>query len=239
MNLTGGMAWHWLAWRSQARWAPTSNAIEQWLLTNAQAFKPNHTENQPSLLLIGASAGWMMSSHWLQKFARVDTFDIDPWASMLFKWRHGKALQASRTALHCHQCDALQDLNVLLSANPKACVFFDNVLGQLRFQNSASDWQQVERRLKQLKVQLKGREWGSLHDRMSGKTTQLIQANSDLPVRHPDWHDQQWLTHLDAQSPWLDHLTQDVFPNDLSVTDFAWNFSANYRHWLQAGWVRP
>ena len=31
MNLTGGITWHWLAWRSQARWAPTSLAIEQWL----------------------------------------------------------------------------------------------------------------------------------------------------------------------------------------------------------------
>jgi hypothetical protein len=25
----------------------------------------------------------------------------------------------------------------------------------------------------------------------------------------------------------------------VSVQNFAWNFSANYRHWLQAGWVRP
>ena len=239
MNLTGGMAWHWLAWRSQARWAPTSNAIEKWLLSNAQAFKPNNLEGQPSLLLIGASAGWMMSSQWLQKFARVDTFDIDPWAAMLFKWRHGKALQASHTALHCHTRDALQDLQALLSANPKACVFFDNVLGQLRFQNLATDWQQVERELKQIKVQLKGREWGSLHDRMSGPTTGPIQSHSDLPVRHPDWHEQNWLTQLDAQSPWLDHLTQDIFPTGVSVQDFAWNFSANYRHWLQAGWVRP
>jgi hypothetical protein len=135
--------------------------------------------------------------------------------------------------------DALKDLPALLSANPEACVFFDNVLGQLRFQNPATDWQQVERRLKQLKVQLKGREWGSLHDRMSGPCTRPIALDSALPVRHPDWHDQHWLTQLDAQSPWLDHLTQDVFPTVVSVQNFAWNFSANYRHWLQAGWVRP
>ncbi len=239
MNHTGGMAWHWLAWRSQARWAPTSHAIETWLLSNAQAFNPNNLEGQPSLLLIGASAGWMMSSQWLQKFARVDTFDIDPWAAMLFKWRHGKALQASQTVLNCHTGNALQDLQALLAANPKACVFFDNVLGQLRFQKLATDWQQVERKLKQIKVQLKGREWGSLHDRMSGPTTAPIQPSSDLPVRHPDWHEQNWLTQLDAQSPWLDHLTQDIFPTGVSVKDFAWNFSTNYRHWLQAGWVRP
>ena len=239
MNLTGGIAWHWLAWRSKARWAPTSHAIEQWLLLNAQVFKPGEVQGQPSLLLIGASAGWMMSSQWLQQFARVDTYDIDPLAAVLFKWRHGAALKAAGTELHCHTRDALQDLPNLLSSHPKACVFFDNVLGQLRFQNLATDWQQVERRLKQFKVLLKGREWGSIHDRMSGPTTNLIQHISDLPVRHADWHDQKWLAQLDAQSPWLDHLTNAIFPAGLAVQDFAWNFSPNYRHWLQAGWVRP
>ena len=129
MNLTGGIAWHWLAWRSEARWAPTSLALEKWLMTHAQVFKPGHVQGQPSLLLIGASAGWMMSSQWLQQFARVDTYDIDPLAATLFKWRHGKALQATHTELHCHTRDALQDLPGLLSAHPKACVFFDNVLG--------------------------------------------------------------------------------------------------------------
>ena len=239
MNLTGGLAWHWLAWRSEARWAPTSLALEKWLMSHAQVFKPGHVQGQPSLLLIGASAGWMMSSQWLQQFARVDTYDIDPIAATLFKWRHGKALQATHTELQCHTRDALQDLPGLLSAHPKACVFFDNVLGQLRFQNQATDWQQVERRLKQFKVQLQGREWGSVHDRMSGRTTQALQHNSDVPVRQADWHDQHWLTQLNAQSPWLDHLTQDVFPAGTSVQDLAWNFSSHYRHWLQAGWVRP
>ena len=163
MNLTGGLAWHWLAWRSKARWAPTSQAIENWLLSTAQTTSTHNLDSRPSLLLIGASAGWMMSSQWLQKFARVDTFDIDPRAALLFKWRHAKALQATGTELHCHTRDALQDLPALLSANPQACVFFDNVLGQLRFQNPATDWQQVERRLKQIKVQLKGRELSLIH----------------------------------------------------------------------------
>jgi hypothetical protein len=108
MNLTGGIAWHWLAWRSEARWAPTSQAIEKWLLSEAKVFKPVNTDVQPSLMLIGASAGWMMSSQWLQQFARVDTYDIDPLAATLFKWRHGKALQAANTELHCHTRDALR-----------------------------------------------------------------------------------------------------------------------------------
>jgi hypothetical protein len=239
MNLTGGLAWHWLAWRSQARWAPTSQAIAQWLLQNAAPALGQQPQRQATLLLIGASAGWMMSSQWLGQFARVDTFDIDPLAATLFKWRHAAALKATGTELNCHTQDAMQNLPGLLSSHPGACVFFDNVLGQVRFQHPANDWQLIEKKLKQLKVQLKGREWGSVHDRMSGPLVDAISDSAPLPVRHPDWNDQHWLTQLNAQSPWLDHLTHSVFPAGVSVQDFAWNFSPRYRHWLQAAWVRP
>lgn len=244
MNLTGGVAWHWLAWRSQARWASTSQAIEHWLLNQAQVFKASGVAGQPSLLLIGASAGWMMSSQWLQQFARVDTFDIDPLAAPLFKWRHGAALKSQGVELHCHTHNALQDLQTLLNAHPKACVFFDNVLGQLRFQKSASAWQQVEADIQKIQKQLKGREWGSVHDRMSGPTLEKIVETDALPVRNSQQNDQQWLTQLNAESPWLDHLTHDVFPletsgQEINIQNFAWNFSPRYRHWLQAGWVRP
>ena len=244
MNLTGGVAWHWLAWRSQARWASTSQAIEHWLLNQAQVFKASGVAGQPSLLLIGASAGWMMSSQWLQQFARVDTFDIDPLAAPLFKWRHGAALKSQGVELHCHTHNALQDLPALLNAHPKACVFFDNVLGQLRFQKSASAWQQVEADIQKIQKQLKGREWGSVHDRMSGPTLEKIVETDALPVRNSQQNDQQWLTQLNAESPWLDHLTHDVFPlettgQEINIQNFAWNFSPRYRHWLQAGWVRP
>jgi hypothetical protein len=244
MNLTGGVAWHWLAWRSQARWANTSQAIEHWLLNQAQVFKASCVAGQPSLLLIGASAGWMMSTQWLEQFARVDTFDIDPLAAPLFKWRHGAALKSQGIELHCHTHNALEDLPALLNAYPKACVFFDNVLGQLRFQKSASAWQQVEADIQKIQKQLKGREWGSVHDRMSGPTLEKIAEADTLPVRNAQQNDQQWLTQLNAQSPWLDHLTHDVFPiknsgQAINVQNFAWNFSPRYRHWLQAGWVRP
>jgi hypothetical protein len=244
MNLTGGVAWHWLAWRSQARWASTSQAIEHWLLNQAQVFKASGVAGQPSLLLIGASAGWMMSSQWLQQFARVDTFDIDPLAAPLFKWRHGAALKSQGVELHCHTHNALQDLQTLLNAHPKACVFFDNVLGQMRFQRPSAAWQQVEADIQKIQKQLKGREWGSVHDRMSGPTLEKIVETDALPVRNSQQNDQQWLTQLNAESPWLDHLTHDVFPLETSgqkknIQNFAWNFSPRYRHWLQAGWIRP
>jgi hypothetical protein len=239
MNLTGGISWHWQAWRSQTRWAPTTIAIEQWLLNNAKPLTATDTKEKPRLLLIGASAGWMMSSQWLSQFVSIETYDIDPLAALMFKWRHGAALKMQGTHLACHTQDALQNLPALLSTHSKACIFFDNVLGQMRFQHAPTDWQLVEKKLEQLKVQLKGREWGSIHDRMSGPLNDTIALASELPVRRPDWNDQHWLTQMDAQSPWLDHLTHSVFPAGAQVQDFAWNFSPRYRHWLQAAWVRP
>ena len=87
-NLTGGPAWHWQAWRSEKAWAPTVDALETWLLAQTTPETPR------TLLLIGASAGWMMPHLGLQQFKESHTFDIDPLAGHLFKWRHGKKLQA-------------------------------------------------------------------------------------------------------------------------------------------------
>jgi hypothetical protein len=50
---------------------------------------------------------------------------------------------------------------------------------------------------------------------------------------------QQWLSRINAQSPWLDHLTDKVFDKTIAVHNFAWAFKPNYWHWLQAGWVKP
>jgi hypothetical protein len=236
-NLTGGPAWHWQAWRSEKAWTPTVAALEAWLLAQTSAQTPS------TLLLIGASAGWMMPPAWLQQFKEIHTFDIDPLASYLFQWRHGKKLQAHGVNLTCHTQNALVDLPTLLKAYPQACVFFDNVLGQLRF--NSSNIQLVEKNIARCVQALKGREWGSVHDRMSGPVSGSIKFSSadELPQTsgHLDEGEdaQKWLTSIQAQSPWLDHLTGKVFAKEIAVQNMAWAFKPNYWHWLQAGWVKP
>jgi hypothetical protein len=126
MNQTGGLLWHWRAWQRQPQWQGACDDIGQWL---AQV-QPVSQE----LLIIGASAGWMMPVRWLQGFKKITTFDIDRWAGPLFRWRHGRPLQASGTELTCCTCDALTPLDAVLRTHPQAAVLFDNVLGQLRFQ---------------------------------------------------------------------------------------------------------
>ena len=204
-----------------------------------------------SLVIIGASAGWMMPTNWLCQFKEVHTFDIDPLAAPLFRWRHGQNLRRSGTALTCHTQNALSDLPSLLRDHSKACIFFDNVLGQLRFTDS--EVQSTEKNISQIVKCLKGREWGSVHDRMSGPVSKVLKldpgtngthgTNGLLPETsgHLDKSDeaQKWLSQINAQSPWLDHLTDHVFDKTTAVHNFAWAFKPNYWHWLQAGWVKP
>ena len=235
MNPSGGFFWHLRAWRSQALWQGTRQQIGHWL---AQV-KPRSKE----LLLIGASAGWMMDSVWLQGFSRVRTFDLDPLAAPLFRARHGRALKTSGTELLCYTRDALTDFPTLLQAHPTSAVLFDNLLGQVRFHRRSVA--ETENRIELIVTALGGREWGSLHDAYSGVIRAAWPTNHP-PATHCSPHSPNnvsepanatWLRQLGAQGDWLDHLTSKVFAPGTSLHHIAWPYRPRYCHWLQAGWI--
>ena len=239
MSPSGGLRWHWRAWRSQALWRDTRGQIADWL---AQV-QPHSDE----LLLIGASAGWMLPSPWLQRFRRIQVWDLDPLAKPLFAWRHGPALRAALTHWDYHCGDALKALPRLIEKHPQACIFFDNVLGQLRFHAGAGPQAatQIEERLRVIKQQLGGREWGSVHDLLSGPGLRFRPGQVLPPAR---WRllepkaspeSDAWLAPLGANGQWLDHLTGAVFAPGTPICDIAWPFEPAYWHWLQGGWVSP
>jgi hypothetical protein len=199
------------------------------------------------LLLIGASAGWMMPSAWLQRFEKVTTFDIDIFAAPLFRRRHGPALQASGTQLRCHTSDALTHLQTVLRAHRRAAVLFDNVLGQVRFHHPTVD--EASQRIETITKALRGRSWGSIHDAYSGKVVpsprphptrlKTLQtphhASDSARMASPDFA--EFGKQLQPQGEWLDHLTANVFPEGTPISHIAWPYSTHYCHWLQAGWV--
>ena len=244
MNPSGGLRWHWRAWRSRTLWAPTCTDIAAWL---AQV-QPRSKE----LILLGPSAGWMLPTDWLLRFERIHAVDIDPWAARFFKYRHGAALQAGGTRWDYQTGDALADLPRLLTVHPQACVLFDNLLGQLRFH--APRWQDpltfTAQQLADVQRLLRGREWGSVHDLLSGPAQGLARGQAFPAARLPGMAstngaapsrqlDTAWLAAAGVQGEWLDHLTEQVFPAGMPVRDIAWSFSPRYWHWLQAGWVTP
>ena len=232
---TGGLNWHVHAHGSLKRWQPTIALIDGFL---AQV-----TPQRKHLVLIGGSAGWMMSHAWLARFDTIHAYDIDPMAPWLFNWRHGRALQKRGVAMHHHRTDALVHLRDVLQEHPDAFVWFDNVLGQHRYR--IRDEARVERELSELKNTLRGRSWGSLHDWLSGpveprKTPSALaplMRKNITPAMIDDPLTQQLLQSVGAHTAWSDHLTQVVLPADTPTHLIPWAFRPNYWHWLQAGWV--
>ena len=234
---TGGLNWHVHAFQSQKRWQPTVAHIEYFLAR----CKPRHMH----LLLMGCSAGWMMPTAWLTQFTRIDAYDIDPLAQNLFNWRHGRALRKSQTHISHHRQDAMAHLPDILAQHPQASIWFDNMLGQHRYR--IRDEALVEKELLALKSTLAGRDWGSVHDLLSGPTS--VTQSPDLRIQNirqnvypkdmDATYNQSLVQSLQAQGIWFDHLTSHVFADDTNTTLIPWEFKTNYWHWLQAGWQTP
>ena len=231
-NPTGGLWWHARAFRSQRAWQSTTQAIEDWLL--------KHSPQAKRLVIVGASAGWMLSQTWLRSFKEVHTWDVDPWARPLFHWRHGKALRQSNVQWVHHECDAWMSDRAWQDAGPDTLYWFDNVLGQLPLIMLKEEAQQ---RIHAIHVALKKTHWGSIHDRFSGPIT----GDRSVP---PAWTSQSgveasnhlaqgWLLNWGAQGDWSDHLTSAVFKSGTPVLNVAWAFKPQMGHWLEMGWQPP
>ncbi len=240
-DTTGGLRWHWRAFLQRRRWATTSAQIADWL----DSTQPASTQ----LLLIGGSAGWMMSSRWLQRFSEIILVDIDPWAPRLFRLNHGRALRASGTTLRFIEADGLQQLEALLAQFPRASLFFDNVLGQHLYR--VREIERAEAELDRIALRLEGRDWGSVHDLFSGPVDALklpvqpvlgFDAQRDAKglvvdgLRDTPLH-KRLLAQVGGVNEWMDHVTSGVFPTGVPSRLIAWPFLPHYAHWLQAGWV--
>ena len=227
-------SWHFRAWRAGARWDRTRAWVQDWLLTQPT---PHDT-----LILLGGSAGWMMSPRFVERFGTLVLIDIDPWAGRLFRLRHRQALQQGGTQLIFLCGDAYERLDDLLQQYPQACVLFDNFLGLDTLYTR--DLKHTAERLRALRKRLKGRVWGSLHDRFSGPGTrdwaqaacwqlseQDLQATSGQPLP------QALYESVQASGEWLDHSTEAVFAQGTSVRWIPWPLVSGRWHWLEAGWV--
>jgi hypothetical protein len=182
----------------------------------------------------------MLPQSWLTQFTHIEIYDIDPLAHVLFHWRHGRTLQRHHIQLHYHRQDAIATLPSILQTHPHASVWFDNVLGQLRYR--IRNEIQTEHVLLQIKQHLRNHHWGSVHDWLSGAVRQSValppivapaQASQD-----PAWQ-QARLQQIQATGTWSDHQTNQVFAPHTVCHYVAWPYSDQYSHWLQMGWVTP
>lgn len=224
------LRWHARALLAQARWQRTRADIARWLAQAPAGFD--------ELLLLGASAGWMMDDAFLARFRRIDAIDFEWAASPLFRLRHAGVIVSRRIRVTFHRVEALDNLEHLLALRPRALVLFDNVLGQYTL--TCRDIKQAERTLGDLKRRLQGRAWGSIHDALSGPGQPLavgVQPESlDLAAGTP-WPEDRLLAQVGGRGTWGDHLTRQVLPAGSDFTLIPWQITPGYWHWLQAGWV--
>jgi hypothetical protein len=225
--------WHTQAFHSRERWQPTVTHIADFL----QLVQPCHKH----LLLMGSSAGWMMPTAWLTQFDHIDAYDLDPLARGLFDWIHGPALVQSNTQITHHCMDAMQHLPQILRQHPQASIWFDNMLGQHIYRQR--DHLQAALDLRELKTTLQGRDWGSIHDLLSGPSQQhahMQDPRENVCARDIDLaYSQDLAQSLQAEGTWCDHLTAGVFADHALTTLIAWEFKPQYWHWLQASWQTP
>ncbi len=220
---------------ARRRWARTRVRLEAWLLS------AHHAGRLPAeLVLLGGSAGWMMSSSFLVQFRQVLLVDIDPWARRLFLINHGAALRRAGTQLEFWRGDAHALLEEALARHAQACVLFDNFLGLDSMYTRSLEL--TAQRLRGLRRRLAGRLWGSVHDRLSGPGT------ADWPHAacwREEWQGQSaaplprdaLLRAVQAQGEWIDHGTEPVLPAGHATHLIPWPIVAGRWHWLEAGWV--
>ncbi|MBX3022201.1 MAG: hypothetical protein KF799_11050 [Bdellovibrionales bacterium] len=153
---SGGMLYHWRAWRSRSRWQPFVNALSAWL---------GEWRTGEELVLIGPSAGYTLPVDFLKRFAKITAYDLDPLAPTFFRRHHrGLAVEFHRQDVFWREARlSLEPLKELLSRHPQAAFLFSNVLGQLLLEGTAeeSEWLRF---LTDLRRTLGSRDWASYHD---------------------------------------------------------------------------
>ena len=236
-SMTSASDWHWhaRAWMARQRWAATRDRLARWMASIDAA-----PDVPQELILLGGSAGWMMSPAFLARFKSILMVDIDPWAPRLFRLRHGATLRRHAVRLDFLCGDVHELLDQALAAQPQACVLFDNFLGLDSIYTR--NLEVTARRMRGIRQRMRGRLWGSVHDRLSGPGTADWR---DAACWARDWtsrsgHElpqQAFFASVQAQGPWLDHHTEHVLPPGLNTHLIAWPIVPGRWHWLEAGWV--
>ena len=221
---TGGLFWHMRALVARrSLWAPFRLALEGWLCGWAPPRR--------SLLLVGASAGWCLPDSFLTRFDHLYAVDLDPVAEPLFRLLHGRALRRAGATLSWSRIDFFADPMRVLAAYPDAAVLLCNVAGQRCVQ--VRDPAAVEAEMARLQGLLRGRDWASFHDLLSGAAG-VVLAPRALPAR---MEQRELLASLGLGGEWFDHLTGELLPQGTARLILPWRFDRGRLHLIEAGWV--
>jgi hypothetical protein len=164
---SGGLRYHWRAWRQRRAWAGFRKEIETWL----EEWAPETDE----LILIGPSGGYTLPTEWLRKFKTIYAFDADPLAKVFFRREHpGVNVRFERRDLFWDEGRfSAQSLQNVMKAHPNAAVLLSNVLGQLLLEHNVSE-EAWEHFLAELRGRLERKSWASYHDLYTHEKGEVI-----------------------------------------------------------------
>ncbi len=152
LHPSGGLVYHWRAWRWRRRlWAPFHDQVRRWLTD----WRPG----EKHLVLVGPSGGYALSSQFLERFPRITVLEPDALARRIlarrfpehrFEWRDGPGLVEAG------------GFGRLVDTHPDAAFLFCNLLGQTPVGAGPG----FDRRawLAAWQAALAGRSWASWHD---------------------------------------------------------------------------
>ncbi|MCC7141721.1 MAG: hypothetical protein IT349_06415 [Candidatus Eisenbacteria bacterium] len=177
LNSSGGLRYHQRAFtHADSLWVPYREAVAEWL--------EEWPTDARELILFGPSGGYTLPVRFLARFERITCLDPDPLAPIIFRLRHrtvgSRVSWIARDVLLAGRANAgLQaaELERLLAEHPRAVVLFAGLLGQILFllEERAQEETWPATRTAILRA-LEGREWASIHDRLSGSTHTQISS---------------------------------------------------------------
>lgn len=236
LNAAGGFRYHLRAFsHSQKLWADFRWQIGQWLLS--------WVTREPTLLLVGPSAGYNLQVHLLERFERIVVLEPDPLARFIFQRRIRKARLDREPRLEFVAEDQLvfhpERFGPFVDGLGLSAILFCNVLGQLRplLGDEAADGPAFTRVRAAVRDAIHGRSWASFHDRVSGA---LVPALVEPVPSNHRWTD---LELVEQAFPGIsggpnvalyDHCMEGFFPEDLSHLYLRWELAPGVFHVIEA-----
>lgn len=149
---SGGLGYHWRAWRRRVAWQP----FHAWLGTRLNGWRPD----RDTLVLVGPSAGYALDMTFLSRWRAITVFEPDTLARILLRRRF------AQLPIRFAWLDALampDGPRALAAQFPDAALLFCNVLGQV------GDADEVAQRGAALRRALAAHAWASWHDVLSSR----------------------------------------------------------------------
>lgn len=216
LHPSGGLVWHWRAWRQRRRWDEFRATLARWLAD----WQPC----RPHLLLVGPSAGHTLPMALLARFASITALEPDPLARWLLRRRAGGVRIRFETALDLADARAFARL---AHRYPGHAMLFCNVLGQLApaTEDAAARWCGA------LRDALAGHAWASWHDLVSTATPP--RRTAPVLVAGPEPPETTLARFWNGGTlPLVDHGTESLAP-DLSRGHVIWPITAGYWHLVE------